>query len=191
MKKIALPLIVLVLISGLAETQEQKSEQKGAMPKPKFGPELAKLAFLVGNFSTENIAYDTPMGKGGPGKGRNMNRWDLDSMYVIVNYQGEIATMGHYEGHGMITFDWQSSQYKCWWFDNYGNHSEYTGSFTGDTLSMEGGFATPAGNVKERIMWHPEGKKFKFLTTWDMGQGPMPVMAETATPSGAKTRPKK
>ena len=171
--------------------QEQPPAAGMAPPKPKFGPELARLSFLVGNFTCENRTYDTPMGKGGPGKGRNMNRWGLDSLFMMANYEGTMAGMGNYEGHGMFTYDAPAGQYKCWWFDNFGNHSEYTGNFVGDTLALESEMQTPQGPLKERIMWHPEGKKVKFRMVWDMGQGPMPVMEETATPSGAATRRKK
>ena len=189
MKKTLISLAALVMAFVLAFAQEQ--QQGGPPPKPKFGPELARLSFLVGNFTCENRTYDTPMGKGGPGKGRNMNRWGLDSLFMMANYEGTMAGMGNYEGHGIFTYDAPAGQYKCWWFDNFGNHSEYTGNFVGDTLALESEMQTPQGPLKERIMWHPEGKKVKFRMVWDMGQGPMPVMEETATPSGAATRRKK
>ena len=184
MKKILSLISIGLILAVNATLCAQEQQQGGAPPKPKFGPELARLSFLTGNFTTENMTYDTPVGKGGPGKGRNMNRWGLDSLFVMANYEGTMAGMGDYKGHGMFTYDWQTGQYKCWWFDNYGNHNDYTGSFIGDTLTMESELVTPQGNLKERILWYPEGKKVKFRMTWDMGQGPIPVMEETATPSG-------
>ncbi|HLG93633.1 MAG TPA: DUF1579 family protein [candidate division Zixibacteria bacterium] len=183
--------ILLFATGAVLWAQEEQPQQGGPPPKPKFGPELAKLSFLVGNFTSENISYDTPMGKGGPGKGRNMNRWGLDSLYVMANYEGTMAALGDYKGHGMFTYDVQSQQYKCWWFDNHGNQSEYTGNFIGDTLALESELVTPQGSLKERIRWHREGKKVKFRMVWDMGQGPVPVMEETAIPSGATTGRKK
>lgn len=190
MKRILSGIIVGLFIAAgaMLSAQEQKTLEGTTPPKPKFGPELARLSFLAGNFTTENMTYDTPMGKGGPGKGRNMNRWVLDSLYLMANYEGTMAGMGNYQGHGMFTYDGQSRQYKCWWFDNYGGHGEYTGNFVGDTLALESEISTPQGNLKERLMWHPEGKKVKFRMVWDMGQGPMPVMEETATPSGASVK---
>ena len=186
MRKVVSALCFTLVAAGTALlAQEQKIPEGVTPPKPKFGPELAKLSFLVGNFTTENITFDTPMGKGGPGKGRNMNRWGLDSLFVMATYEGTMATMGNYQGHGMFTYDWPTGQYKCWWFDNYGNHNEYTGNFMGDTLALESEIPTPQGNLKEKIMWHAEGKKVKFRMVWDMGQGPIPVMEETATLSGA------
>ena len=93
MKRMAISLAALGMAFGLALAQEQQPQQGGPPPKPKFGPELAKLSFLTGTFTTENMAYDTPLGKGGPGKGRNMNRWGLDSLFVMVNYEGTMAIM--------------------------------------------------------------------------------------------------
>ena len=183
----------LIATAAMLWAQEQSGEQAMVPPKPKFGLELARLSFLSGNFTTESMTHPSPMGSGGTGKGRNMNRWGLDSLFMMTNYEGQMPVLGNYKGHGMITYDWIGQQYKCWWFDNYGNHSEYTGGFVGDTLVMETETPMPQGNLKEKIMWHPEGKKFKFRMVWDMGQGPMPVMDETATPNaeGARVRPKK
>ncbi len=190
-KTLSVITIGLFLAAGTIVMAQEQPPAGGMPPKPKFGPELARLSFLAGNFTTENVAFDTPMGKGGAGKGRNMNRWDLDSLFLITNYEGTMATMGKYKGHGLFTYDWQTQNYKCWWFDNYGNHGEYTGNFIGDTLALESEMQTPQGSMKERIMWHSEGKKVKFRMVWDMGQGAMPVMEETATPSGASGSRKK
>lgn len=174
--------------SGVLPAQEQQPQQGGAPPKPKFGPELAKLSFLAGNFSTENMAHPSPMGPGGPGQGRNMNRWDLDSLFLIFNYEGEMSGMGSYKGKGMFTYDVQTGQYKCWWFDNFGSSNLYSGAFARDTLLLEGEIPLPQGTLKEKIMWHPEGKKFKFRMMQDWGQGFQMAMEETATPSGAATK---
>ncbi|HXF49242.1 MAG TPA: DUF1579 family protein [Verrucomicrobiae bacterium] len=171
--------------------QEQPPAAGMEPPKPKFGPELARLSFLVGNFSSENMAHPSPMGNGGPGKGRNINRWDLDSIFLMFNYEGELAGMGGYKGKGMLTYDGRDGQYKCWWFDNFGSSNLYQGTFAGDTLLLEGEIPLPQGTLKEKIMWHPEGKKFKFRLFQDWGQGFNLAMEETATPSGAKTGRKK
>ena len=186
MKKIPSATFVgLLLAAGtMLWAQEQKAPEGMTRPMPKFGPELAKLSFLAGNFSTENVAYPSPMSKGGSGKGRNMNRWELDSLFLVFNYEGEIAGLGSYKGKGLFSYDGKDSKYKCWWFDSFGSNVFYQGNFIGDTLVLEGEIPLPQGSLKEKIMWHPEGKKVKFRMVWDMGQGPMPVMEETATPSG-------
>src|SRR3990172_6130212 len=103
MKKTAMSLAGLAVLVGLAFAQEQQQPEGMMPPKPKFGPELAKLSFLAGNFSTDNVAYPSPMSTGGPGKGRNMNRWELDSLFLVCNYEGEIAGLGSYKGKGMFT----------------------------------------------------------------------------------------
>ncbi len=193
MKKIALSLAALVILFCLTNAQEQQQPEMTAPPMPKFGPELAKLSFLAGNFSTENVAYPSPMSTGGSGKGRNMNRWELDSLFLVCNYEGEIAGLGRYKGKGMFTYDGRDGKYKCWWFDSFGSNTLYQGNFIGDTLLLEGETPLPQGTLKEKIMWHPEGKKFKFWMLQDWGQGFNLSMEETATPSvtGTKMRPKK
>jgi hypothetical protein len=122
-----------------------------------------------------------------------MNRWELDSLFLVFNYEGEIAGMGSYKGKGMFTYDHQDNIYTLWWFDSFGGGHQYKGVFTGDTLIMEGEIPMPQGTLKEKIMWYPEGKKFKFRMVQDWGEGFKLSMEETATPSatGAKMRPKK
>lgn len=67
MKKVLSLLTVGLLLAAAALlwAQEQPGEQAMMPPKPKFGPELAKLSFLSGNFTSENVMHDSPMGKGG------------------------------------------------------------------------------------------------------------------------------
>jgi len=193
MKKIPSATFVgLLLAAGtMLWAQEQKAPEGMTRPMPKFGPELAKLSFLAGNFSTENVAYPSPMSKGGSGKGRNMNRWELDSLFLVFNYEGEIAGLGSYKGKGLFSYDGKDSKYKCWWFDSFGSNVFYQGNFIGDTLLLEGEIPLPQGVLKEKIMWHPEGKKFKFRMMQDWGQGFSLSMEETATPSSAAGGKKK
>jgi len=186
MKKAVSALCFALVAAGtMIWAQEGQAPEGMAPPKPKFGPELAKLSFLAGNFSTENMAHPSPMGPGGPGKGRNMNRWDLDSLFLVFNYEGEMSGMGSYKGKGLFTYDGRDGKYKCWWFDNFGSSNLYQGNFEGDTLLLDGEIPLPQGTLKEKIMWHPEGKKFKFRLFQDWGQGFNLSMEETATPSGA------
>ncbi len=195
MKKVLFLLTAGFLLVSAARlwAQEQKPAGETMPPMPKFGPELAKLSFLAGNFRTENVAHPSPMSKGGPGKGRNMNRWELDSLFLLFNYEGEIAGLGRYKAKGMFTYDGTDRLYKCWWFDSFGSNALYQGNFIGDTLVLEGEIPLPQGTLKEKIMWHPEGKKFKFRMQQDWGQGFNLSMEETATPNaeGARVRPKK
>ena len=191
MKKILPGILVGLFFAAFGMLWAQAQPPGVPPPQPKFGPALAKLSFLAGTFTTENKTHDTPMGKGGPGKGRSIDHWGLDSLYLMTSYEGTMAGMGNYEGHGMFTYDGPTQSYKCWWFDNYGNHNEYTGNFVGDTLALEAEIPSPQGSVKEKIMWHPEGKKVKFRMVWDTGQGSVLVMEETATPSGAAVKRKK
>lgn len=191
-KVLSAAIIGLVFGAGLSLwAQEQKPAEGMTPPKPKFGPELARLSFLAGNFSSESMAHPSPMGNGGPGKGRNVNGWDLDSLFLVFNYEGELAGLGGYKGKGMLTHDGRDGRYKCWWFDNFGSSNLYQGGFAGDTLVLEGEIPLPQGVLKEKIMWHPEGKKFKFRLFQDWGQGFNLSMEETATPSGAKAGRKK
>ncbi len=56
--------------------------------RPGPGPEQAKLAFLVGTFTTETRVMPSPMSpNGGAGKGTSMVTWGLDSMFLMIDEQ--------------------------------------------------------------------------------------------------------
>jgi len=172
MKKLTLLLtgLLFLLTLSLLQAEDKKSEQE-MMQKPKFSPELAKLNFLVGKFDLDVMMYKNPMGEGGPGKGKSNNYWGLDSMFLMIEHE-DTSPMGHYLGHGLLTYDMTKGKYKLWWFTNWGEASDYEGDFIGDTLNLETSMDMPDGSkFALKLMYHPEGKKVKFRIFADEGKG--------------------
>ena len=181
--------LTLSLASNFVQAQVQKGDQPPTMEKQKFGPEVARLSFLTGNFVVELMTYDSPMGKGGPGTGHNSAYWVMDSTFVMMDHEDE-SLAGKYKGHGMFTYDRQENLYKCWWFDNMGGGTLYTGGFDGDTLVLSTDMKTPQGSAKMKLMWHPAGQQVKFRIMSDMGKGFAMLLESTSTRSrrGLKVR---
>ncbi len=194
MKKIVLLLAALLLTIALSQAQEQKQEQAPAMPRPKFGPELAKLSFLVGDFTTETAIQPNPMmPNGSTGKGRSTLKWGLDSMFLIIEETSQSALLGNYKGQGLLTYDRQEKQYVLSMFNNFGDHPVYKGDFNGDTLVLETDVPIPGGSFKQKLMWYRDKKNVRLQIMNNMGTGFMPVIEQTYTPAAEypQQKPKK
>ncbi len=177
----ALTVLMFLLTLSLLQAEEKKPEQE-MIQKPKVGPELAKLNFLVGKFDLDIMTYKNPMGEGGPGKGKSENSWGLDSMFVMIEHVDD-GPLGHYLGHGVLGYDIMRGKYKLWWFTNWGEASDYEGNFVGDTLNLENTMDMPDGSkFSLKLMYHPEGKKVKFRIFTDDGKGYNLLMDATYNP---------
>lgn len=183
MKVLTLSLVGVILLSANLLLAEEKKPEPEMMQKPKFSPELAKLNFLVGKFDLDIMTYKNPMGEGGPGKGKSDNRWSLDSMFMMIDHEDN-GPMGHYLGHGLVTYDMMKGKYKLWWFTNWGEATDYEGNFVGDTLNLVSTMNMPDGSsFSLKLMYHPEGKKVKFRIFSDDGKGWNPLLDVTYNPT--------
>ncbi len=181
----------LLATGGLLLAQEQKTPKGSALPKPKFGPELAKLGFLAGDFMTETAIPANPaMPQGASGKGRAKNNWGLDSMFLSVEEISNNSLLGNYKGQGFLTFDRQEKQYVLSMFNNFGDHPVYKGQFHGDTLILETLVPMPGGSFTQRLNWYPDGKNVKLQIFNDMGKGPALAIDQTYQPASSNKNSK-
>ncbi len=164
-----LPLTMFLLFSGFA-LAEEKSPQAEVSPKPRFTPELRELSFLVGSFMVDITLPESPLSKAGFGKGTLISQWGLDSTFLLLNVD-EIGPAGRYRGHGYLTYDKMEKRYKLWWFNNWGEASDYQGDFVRDTLILEGEIQTPEKIMKMKLMWHQQGEKLIWRVMADLGEG--------------------
>lgn|SRR5574341_819612 len=170
-----------LLSLSLSQAEEKMPEQE-MMQRSKFSPELAKLNFLVGKFDLDVMVYKNPMGEGGPGKGTSNNYWVLDSMFLMIDHE-DTSPMGHYLGHGLLTYDMRVGKYKLWWFTNWGEATDYEGDFVGDTLDLEKTMDMPDGSkFALKLMYHLEGKKVNSRISGDQGKGYNPLLEVTYNP---------
>jgi hypothetical protein len=183
MKKVYCGIFTTAFVFGTLFAQERKPEQAPAMPKPAFGPELAKLSLLVGEFNTEMTIQLNPMApKGSTGKGHSKMKWALDSMYIAIEEASENPFFGNYKGMGFLTYDKTEKKYFLAMFNNFGDHPSYKGNFAGDTLVLEGEIPLPQGSFKQQVRWYPERKMVKLQVLNDIGQGFTPVIEQTYLP---------
>jgi hypothetical protein len=186
MKKITSALLLGVLLATATGLWAQEKPAPGGMtpPKPKFGPELAKLSFLVGDFITEmSIPPNAALKKPATGKGTASIRGGLDSTFLIIDEKSANSLLGQYQAHGLLGYDRAAKQYILSMFNNFGDRPVYAGSLVGDTLVLEAKVQMPGRFFNQRVSWYREGNKLKLQVLNDMGQGFTPVLEQTYIPS--------
>lgn len=166
---------ILAMITGQAFAQ---------MMKPSFGPELAKLGFLTGHFTTQTkIMMDPNSTEGSVGTGSSMIHWGLDSMFIFISEEENNPAMGIYKGFGVLGYDSQQNQYVLSMYNNFADRPQYKGSFAGDTLTLTTNVETPQGPFTQQLKWYKEGNNVRLQIFNDMGQGYVLMVDQTATPA--------
>ncbi|MFZ1080823.1 MAG: hypothetical protein WAO19_02735 [Candidatus Kryptoniota bacterium] len=155
------------------------------MIKPAFGPELAKLSFLVGRFTTQTRI--TMNANSSNGMGTIKAHWGLDSMFVLFSTEESNPALGSYKGFGVIGYNSQNAQYVLSMFNNFGDRPEYKGNFVGDTLIMSAKIESPQGSVDQQLKWYKDGNNVRLLVFNDMGQGYSLMVDQTAAISADST----
>ena len=174
---------IVFIITAIAMITGQTFAQ---MIKPTFGPELAKLSFLVGHFTTRTSIM---MGDNSSnGTGTIKAHWALDSMFVLFSTEEENAALGSYKGFGALGYYSQNSQYVLSMFNNFGERPEYKGNFVGDTLTLATKIESSQGSMDQQMKWFKDGSNVRLLIFTDFGQGYSLVVDQTATLSADSTK---
>jgi hypothetical protein len=157
-------------------------------PLPSPAPELQKLAFLVGDWVHEETFHPSPMGPGGPARGRSKSAWALGDHHVYTIYTTN-SPLGKLEARGLFGWDAEKKAYRLSWFDNMGMMTSYGGNFEGDdTLAMSAEYTIQGNAVKERLTIKKQADgKLLFSSTMAGPDGAFkPMLDSLATPDAKK-----
>jgi hypothetical protein len=178
MKKGTIFVVVVITIASVQAFAQ--------MTKPSFGPELAKLSFLLGHFATRTHIM---MGENtSDGTGTIKAHWGLDSMFVLYSTEEINPALGSYKGFGVLGYDPQNEQYVLTMFNNFADRQEYKGRFVGDTLTMTAKIENPQGPFDQEMKWFKDGKDVRLLIFNDFGQGYSLMVDQTASPAADSTK---
>ena len=156
------------------------------MVKPSFGPELAKLSFIVGHFTT--VTHIMMGDNTSEGAGTIKAHWGLDSMFVMFASQETNAGLGSYKGFGVLGYNSADQKYMLTMFNNFGDRPEYKGTFAGDTLVMTGKVENPQGAFDQELKWFKDGDAVRLQVYNDFGQGYTIIVDQKAKPSNDTTK---
>ena len=174
--------VVVVLFVGVAQLAAQ-----GMMQRPAPGPERTKLGFLTGTFTTETHMPPSPMNpEEVVGHGTSTMAYGVDSMWVLLDDESDNPVLGKYKAHGVLGYDAMDGKYTLSMFNNFGDAPQYNGSFSGDTLVLTATIKYPQGSFDQKLDWYKEGTTVRLKVYNDLGQGPMLVIDQIATPVSGK-----
>lgn len=157
----------LTLLLGIASSAQVEME------KPKPAPELKKLEYFAGTWTTEGTIKPGPMGPGGTFTGTNRVRWMEGAFFLVTNSEfsgamgkgAETAYMGYDSNDKMYTYDS---------FNTLGEADHAKGNVSGDTWTWQSETRMGGQSMKGRLtmkVLSPTAYDFKFElspdgTTW-------------------------
>ena len=194
---------ILAVVAAIGITASvlaaQPEEKKPEGPKPP--PEVEKLSYFIGPWTTEGeIKQGTP-GSGGAVQGRQMCRWMPGKFFVGCMIESKSPT-GTMQIEAMMGYDADKKVYKWWSFDNLGQAESATGTVKDGTWTWMGNSKVGDKTVQTRYTisdttpdgyvtrWEssPDGKAWAPLMTGKVTKMTPPRRA-VAAPDGTKPAP--
>ena len=134
------------------------------MGPPKPGPELKKLDYFVGNWTSTGDSKPGPMGPGGPMTMQTEAKW-MDGGFFVMQNNSYKTAMGDGTGMSFMGYDPQEKVYTYSEFDSTGETFQAKGAVDGDTWTwtseMKMGPQTIKTRFTEKIL-SPSSYTFKF-----------------------------
>jgi hypothetical protein len=161
--------LIAALFSGLCMTAAF-----GQNP-PKPDPELQKISFFVGNWTSEGDMKPGPMGPGGKVTIQEEGKW-MDGGFFIVFHSTFKTLMGNGTGIALMGYDPQQRSYTYDEFNSTGEANHFKGTVEGETWTwiseMKMGPQTVKGRFTQKVL-SPTSYSYKFElssdgTTWNL-----------------------
>ncbi|MFZ0137565.1 MAG: hypothetical protein WAK89_10925 [Candidatus Sulfotelmatobacter sp.] len=156
-----------ILIMARAQSQE-------TLPKP--GPEVKKLAVMVGRFTNEGEVKAGAFGPNSPAmkvSGTDECRWTAGGFGLTCTETVDIGGTQEIETD-VVFYDPISKKYEYHGIRNTGETNNQTGTVSGDTWTWLGG-GTVAGKVfhTRYIMKFVSKDSYEYTDEWGEGEKPM------------------
>ncbi len=103
------------------------------MQRPKPAPELKKLKYFAGNWTSEGDMKPSPMGPGGKMTMIEHNQWMDGGFFLTMHSQFKMADMGSGSGMAFMGYDTERKVYTYDEFNSMGEAEHSSGSLAGDT----------------------------------------------------------
>lgn len=153
---------------------------------PKPGPEVKKLEYFVGRWTSTGDFKPGPMGPGGRMTVNNNCEWFPGGFFVVCRSQGTMP-MGPTHGLGILGYNAERKHYTYYAIDNSGMPPEpVRGTFSGDTWAWEGEGTMGGQQVKGRYTMKVVSPD-EYTWTWEMQMGGQP-WATVATGSDKRAK---
>jgi hypothetical protein len=135
----------MALLLGIASSARGQSEE----PKP--APELRRLGYFAGDWTTEGEIKPGPMGSGGQFTGTNRVRW-MDGAFFLVTHSEFNGAMGKGSETAYMGYDSSDKVYTYDSFNTLGEADHARGNVDGDTWTWQSETRMSAQTMKGRLV---------------------------------------
>ena len=163
MKRRVLILTCMTLLLGTALSARVQME----IPKP--APELKRLDYFAGTWTTEGEIKPGPMGSGGKFRGTNHVTW-MDGAFFLVTHSEFNGAMGKGAETSYMGYDNHDRMYTYDSFNTLGEADHAKGDVDGDTWTWQSETRMSAQTIKGRLtikVLSARAYNFKFEVSHD------------------------
>jgi len=140
------------------------------MEIPKPGPEVKKLNYFVGHWTSEGDMKPGPMGPGGKFTLQENSEWMDGGYFVVIHSKYSGGGMPDGTSTAYMGYDTQGKVYTYDEFNSSGEHTHSTGNLDGDNFvwmsDMKMGAQTMKGRFSMKLM-PPNAYAYKFEVSPD------------------------
>jgi len=141
--------LAILLTAGLLTAAAAAQAQEKKMEPPKPGPEVQKLGFFAGDWTSQSEMKPGPWGPGGKMTGTSHCSW-MAGGFFLVCHEDVSGAMGKVTGLGILGYDAASKSYSWNGFNSMGENEHATGSVEGKTWTYTGESVMNGKPVKGR-----------------------------------------
>jgi hypothetical protein len=143
-----------------------------AQMAPKPGPEVKKLDYFVGTWTTEGTVAQGPWGMGGKFTSTDRAEWMDGNFFVIFHSDFKMPPELGGEGKelSVMGYDTQQNTYVYDDFNGQGQHVSWKGTVSGDTWTWTGEANYGGQDIKQKMtlkVLSPTSYSMKFETSMD------------------------
>jgi hypothetical protein len=158
----------------------------GQMGQPTPDPELKKLDYFSGNWSSEATVVPGPWGAGGKFSDSVHGEWMKGGFFLVMNSDFSLPPElgGAGTALGIIGYDPDNKAYTQERFDSAGRHVVLKGTLAGDTLTWTGENTYQGTSIKSRFiikMVSPSAFTSRYEISADGGATWLPFWEGKAT----------
>jgi len=129
-RSVLIVLLLMLAVPCLAFGQAQTAQP----PKP--GPEHQRLAALVGTWTTQGEAGESPFGPAEKWSGTIKSEWWAGSFAVVRHLEEKSSVGGEIRSLDVLTYDTTAKGYTWYYLDNQGGSGLAKGAIAGDVLTV-------------------------------------------------------
>lgn len=195
----ALCVLALLAAGAMAQAPEKKAGAKAAapakqaapaaMPMPKPGPELKRLAYFAGIWSTQGTMQPSDFGPGGKWSGTDHNEWFPGGFFLLSHSDANMGAMGKMKEMATFGYDTNKKVYTYHAVNSMGEEENSTGTVNGSDWTWTMDSMMNGKSMKARFLVHeepPTAYTMKFDLSSDGGKTWKTVMDGKSTKTAAK-----